>query len=64
MFNQSHTVYITPLVINALGGGHTHTHIPTHKQKQFQETKDTKAIKKCKARRQGTAWFKKPLTLT
>ena len=27
-----------PLVINTLRGGHTHTHIPTHEPKQFQET--------------------------
>ena len=26
LFNQSHTVYITPLVINTLRGGHTDTH--------------------------------------
>ena len=29
----NHTVYITPLVINALRG--RHTHIVTHEQKQF-----------------------------
>ena len=39
--------YITPLVINGLGSGHTHahtlthihtqTHIPLHERKQFQE---------------------------
>ena len=33
--------YIMPLVINALGGGHTDTHIPTRKPKQFQETRHT-----------------------
>ena len=27
-----------PLVINALGGGHTRTHIPTHEPKQFQKS--------------------------
>ena len=41
--------HITPLVINALGGGHTdtrahthtdtHTHIPTCQPRQFQETR-------------------------
>jgi len=31
--------HITPLVINSLGGGHTHTHAYRHRgQKQFQET--------------------------
>ena len=30
--------HIMPLVINALGGGHTDTHIPTCKQKRLQET--------------------------
>ena len=28
-----------PLVINGLGGGHTDTHIPTRRPKQFQETR-------------------------
>ena len=43
-----------PLVINALGGGHTDTHTctPTHKVKQFQETRHVQL----KATR---AWFKK-----
>ena len=31
--------HITSLVINSLGGGHLHTHIPTHEPKQFQETR-------------------------
>ena len=30
MFNQSYEVHITPLVINSLGGGHTHKHTHTH----------------------------------
>ena len=30
MFNQSHTAYITPLVINVLGGRHTDTHTYPH----------------------------------
>ena len=30
MFNQSYEVYITPLVINSLGCGHTDTHTHTH----------------------------------
>ena len=29
LFNQSHRVHITPLVIHGLGGGHTHTYIRT-----------------------------------
>ena len=28
--DQSYGVYIMPLVINSLGGGHTHTHANTH----------------------------------
>ena len=32
-------VYITPLVINVFGGGHTHTHANV----QFQKTKHTEA---------------------
>jgi len=33
-----------PLVINSLGGGHTHTHTCRHHgQKQFQETSHTPA---------------------
>ena len=38
-----------PLVINGLGGGHTH--ISTHEPKQFQETRCTLA---------AHAWFEKP----
>ena len=30
--------HITPLVINSLRGGHTHTSIQTSRTKQFQET--------------------------
>ena len=54
LFSLSHMVYITPLVINALGSGHTdthtthtdththtHTHTPTCEPKQFQETRHT-----------------------
>ena len=41
MFNQSHGVHITPLVINTLGGGHTqmhtHTHIQTSAQNNFKK---------------------------
>ena len=32
MFNQSYEIYITPLVINNLGRGHTHTGTHTHTQ--------------------------------
>ena len=44
MFNQlygSISRHITPLVINSLGGRHTHTqtHIQTSAQEQFQETR-------------------------
>ena len=50
-----YTAHIMPLVINALGGGHTdrhiRTHIPTCKPKQFQETFHAQP----KAAR---AWFK------
>ena len=37
--------HITPLVINGLGGGHTDTHILTHKQKQFQETRHARLMR-------------------
>ena len=44
-------VYITPLVINALGGGHTdiytHTYIPMYEPKQFQETRHAQACSRC-----------------
>ena len=35
--SKSHN--ITSLVINTLGGTHTHTHIPMWEQKQFQKTR-------------------------
>ena len=42
-YTQPKLHHINPLVINALGGGHTDrqtdTHIPTSKQKQFQDTR-------------------------
>ena len=37
--NHTQSSYITPLVINALRGGHAQTHIPTCEPKQFQETR-------------------------
>ena len=30
LFNQSYEVWIMPIVIYGLGGGHTHTHTHTH----------------------------------
>ena len=52
-WNRTH--HITPLVINKLGGGHTgthtHTRIPTHGPKQFQETR-------CTQPKAASAWFK------
>ena len=46
--------HITPLVINSLGGGHTHkhththtqTHIQTSAQEQFQETRRAPGLKR------------------
>ena len=42
-----------PLVIDSLGGGHTHrqTHIPTREQKRFQETRRVQPSA-------AHAWFK------
>ena len=45
-----------PHVINALGGGHTdrqtHTHIPMHEPKQFQETRCARPLA-------ARTWFNK-----
>jgi len=47
LFNQSQisiSHHITPLVINSLGGGHTHTQTYSHcRQKQFKETSHVQA---------------------
>jgi len=51
LFNQSQKLHITPLVINSLGGGHTHT-----------QTSRTKVISRNQARAglwPARAWFKK-----
>ena len=56
LFNQSHRVHITPLVIHGLGGGHTHTHTHTHTHIR------TEVILRNQARaglRPARAWFKK-----
>ena len=45
-YNQSQKVCITPLVINALGNGHTNTHNYTE-PKQFQETRCVRACGPC-----------------
>ena len=59
---ESKSRYITPLVINSLGGGHTdtqtHTHTHTYQrrgQKQFQETRHVPA---CGRRAPGLKTFK------
>ena len=45
LFNHTRSMshHIMPLVINAIGGGHTYTHILMHEQRQFQETRCTLA---------------------
>ena len=53
LFNQSHRVHITPLVIHGLGGGHTHTQTHTYIR--------TEVILRNQARaglRPARAWFK------
>ena len=50
LFTQSHTVHITPLVIHALGGTHTHTHTHTDIY--------TEVILRNQASRLACAWLK------
>jgi len=49
--------HITPLVINSLGGGHTHTSVQTSQTKQFQEIIHAPAFGR-------HTWFKNNLFLT
>ena len=56
MFNQSYEVHIMPLVLNSLGGGHTHTNTHTDVR--------TETILRNQARashRPVRAWFKNKL---
>ena len=58
LINQSNEVHITPLVINGLGGGHTHTdtHTNTHTNTHIHiQTIRTGSI----LRNQVRAWFNK-----
>ena len=62
LFNQSHRVHITPLVIHGLGGGHTHTQTHTHAHTHTYIR--TEVILRNQARaglRPARAWFKNTL---
>ena len=50
LFSQSYTVHITPLVIDGLGGGHTHTHTRIHPHLKNQARAGLRLAR---------AWFKK-----
>ena len=57
LVHQSHSIYIMPLVINSLRGGHTckYTHIHTHSDVR---TETTLRNQECASHGPACAWFK------